>query len=76
MTQLREHLQVRGKVQTLSRARNQPMRYGVQLALCIARQIRPLGQVLVQLFMVVLSGHVLPWAVRNGKEHLGGELLC
>ena len=30
MTQLREHLQGRGKVQTLSRARIQPMGNGVQ----------------------------------------------
>ena len=48
MTQLREHLQGYGKVQTLSRARIQPIGNGVQLTLGVARQVRPLGQILAQ----------------------------
>ena len=75
MTQLREHLQGRGKVQPRSRARIQPMCDGFQLALCIARQIRALGQVLAQQPIGVLIGAALPGAVRIGKEHLEGEPL-
>jgi hypothetical protein len=68
MTQPREHLQGRGKVQTLSRARIQPMGHGVQLMLSVIRQVRPLGQILSQQAIGILVGPALPGAVRMGKE--------
>ena len=75
MTQLREDLQGRGEVQALSRARIQPMRDGVQLALRVARQVCALRQVLTQQPIGILIGPALPGAVRIGKEHLDGEAL-
>jgi hypothetical protein len=44
--QLRIDFQGRRKVETLSWARIETMGNGVQLALCVARQVRALGQVL------------------------------
>ena len=52
-----------------------PMRDGVQLALRVARQVRPLGQVLAQQPVRVFIGPSLPRAVRIGKEDLDRELL-
>ena len=75
MTQLCEHLQGRGEVEALSRARIQPMGDGIQLALRIARQVRPLGQVLAQQAIGVLIGPALPGAMRIRKEHLDREPL-
>ena len=68
MTQLRRDFQGRGEVQTLSRARVQPMRDGVQFALRVARQVRPLGQVLAQQPIRIFVGATLPGAIRIGKE--------
>jgi hypothetical protein len=56
MAQLRKDFQGRGKVETFPRARVQPMRDGVQLTWGVARQVRPLGQVLAQQAMGVLVG--------------------
>ena len=75
MTQLREDLQGRGEVQALSRARIQPQRDGVQLALRVARQVCALRQVLTQQPIGILIGPALPGAVRIGNEHLDGEAL-
>ena len=68
MTQLRRDFQGRGEVQTRSRARVQPMRDGVQFALRVARQVRPLGQVLAQQPIRIFVGATLPGAIRIGKE--------
>ena len=68
MTQVRRDFQGRGEVQTLSRARVQAMRDGVQFALRVARQVRPLGQVLAQQPIRILVGATLPGAIRIGKE--------
>ena len=68
MAQLRIDFQGRGKVQTFSRACVQAMGDGIQLALCVARQVRALGQVLAQPPIRVLVGAALPRARRIGKE--------
>ena len=68
MTQLCIDFQGRGEVQTLSRARVQPMRDGVQLALRVPRQVRALGQVLAQQAIRVFVGAPLPRAIRIRKE--------
>ena len=73
--QLRIDFQGRGKAQTFSWARVQPMGDGVQLALGVARQVRALGQVLAQQAIRVLVGAALPGAVRIGKEDLDREPL-
>ena len=73
MTQLRIDFQWRRKVETFSRARVQAMGNGVQLPLCIPRQVRPLRQVLAQQSVGVLVGAALPGAVRIGKEDLDGK---
>ena len=75
MAQLRIDFQGRGKVETFSRARVQPMGDGVQLALGVARQVRALGQVLAQQPIRVLVGAALPRAVGIGKEHPDREPL-
>ena len=69
MAQLRIDFQGRGKVETFSRSRVQPMGDGVQLALGVARQVGALGQVLAQQAIRILVGAALPGAVRIGKEH-------
>ena len=69
MAQLRIDFQGRGEVETLSRARVQAVGDGVQLALRVARQVRPLGQVLTQQPIRVLVGPPLPGAMRIRKEH-------
>jgi hypothetical protein len=48
MTQLRKDFQGRGEVQTFSWACVEAMGNGVQLALGVARQVRPLGELLAQ----------------------------
>ena len=68
MTQLCEDLQRRGEVEALSRARIQPMCDGVQLVLGVARQIRPLGQVLPQQAIGVLIGAALPGLRGSAKN--------
>ena len=68
MTQLYIDFQGRGEVQTFSRARVEAMRDGIQLTLCVPRQVRTLGQVLAQQPVGVLVGAALPRAVRIGKE--------
>ena len=75
MTQLRIDFQGRGEVQTLSRARIEAMRNGIQLALRVARQVGALGQVLAQQPVRVFIGAPLPGAVRIGKEDLDREPL-
>ena len=75
MTQMREHLQRRGEVETFARAGIQPMRDGAQLALGVARQIRAIGQVLAQQASGVLMGPALPVAIRIATEELDRELL-
>ncbi len=75
MAQVRIDFQGRGKVQTFSGARVQPMGDGVQLALGVARQVRALGQVLAQQAIRVFVGAALPRAVRIGKEDLDREPL-
>lgn len=70
MTQLRIDYQGRGEVRTFSGARVDAMRDGVQLALRVPRQVRALGQVLVQQPIGVLVAAALPRAVRIGKEYL------
>ena len=75
MAQLRIDFQGRGEVETFPRACVQAMRDGVQLALRVARQVRPLGQVLAQQPVRVFIGPSLPRAVRIGKEDLDRELL-
>ena len=76
MAQLRIDFQGRGKVETFSRARVQPMGDGVQLALRVARQVRALGQVLAQQPVRVFVGAALPRAVRIGKEDLDRKPLA
>ena len=80
MAQVRIDFQGRGEVEAFSRARVQAMRDGVQLALGVARQVRPLGEVLAQQAIGVLVGAALPGAVRIGKEDLDreplGQALC
>jgi hypothetical protein len=49
---------------------------GVQLALCVTRQVRALGQVLAQQPINVFVGATLPQAVRIGKEHPDREPRC
>jgi hypothetical protein len=73
MTQLGEDLKRRGPVETFSWPGIQLMGDGVQLALRIARQIRPLGQVLAQQAIGVLIGPALPRAMRIGEEDLDRE---
>jgi hypothetical protein len=73
MTQLGEDLKRRGPVETFSWPGIQLMGDGVQLALRIARQIRPLGQVLAQQAMGVLIGPALPGAMWIGEEDLNRE---
>jgi hypothetical protein len=76
MTQWRIDFQWRRKVETFSRARVQAMGNGVQLPLCIPRQVRTLRQVLAQQAIGVLVGAALPRAVRIGKEDLDHEPRC
>jgi hypothetical protein len=73
MTQLRIDFQWRRKVETFSRARVQAMGNGVQLPLCIPRQVRTLRQVLAQQPVGVLVCAALPWTVRISKEDLDGK---
>jgi len=68
MAQVRIDFQGRGKVETLPRARVQAVRDGVQLALRVARQVRPLGQVLAQQPIRIFVGATLPGAIGIGKE--------
>jgi len=75
MAQVRRDFQGRGEVQTFSRARVQAMGDGVQLALCVARQIRPLGQILAQQPIGVLVGASLPGTMRIRKEDADGQSL-
>lgn len=67
MAQVRIDLQGRGKVQTFAWARIQPMRHGVQLALGVARQIRPFGQVLAQQPSGILVGAALQVFFAHGQ---------
>ena len=76
MTQLRKHLQGRCPVETFSRSSVQPMRNGIELTLGVARQIRPLRQILPQEPIGVFVGATLPGTMRIGKEHADGESLC
>ena len=48
MAQVRIDFQGRGKVEAFSGTRVEAVRDGVQLTLRLARQVRPLGQVLAQ----------------------------
>ena len=59
MTQLREHPQRRGPVETFSRLGIEAMGDRIQLALGVARQIRPLGQILAQQPIGILIGPAL-----------------
>jgi hypothetical protein len=61
MARLRIDFQGRGEVQTFSWARLQAMGDSVQLTLCVALQLRPLRQVLVQLHIPVF----IPAAVNS-----------
>ena len=72
---LRVGFQGRGKVETFSRARVQPMGDGIQLTLGVTGQVRPFGQVLAQQAIGVFVGATLPGAVRLGKEDLDREPL-
>jgi hypothetical protein len=73
--EFRIDFQGRGKVETFSRARVQPMGDGVQFALAVARQVRAFGQVLAQQAIRVLVGATLPGAIRIGKVDLDREPL-
>ena len=75
MAQLRINFQGRGKVETFPGTCIQPMGHGVQLSLSVARQVRPLGQVLAQQPVGILVGASLPRRMGIGKEHLNLELL-
>jgi hypothetical protein len=75
MTQLRRDFQGCGTVETFPRTRVQPMGDGVQLMFGIARQVRPLGEVLTHQPARVFIGAALPGAIRIGKEDLDGEAL-
>jgi hypothetical protein len=63
------------KVQTFSWVRVQPMGNGVQIVLGVARQVRALGQILVQQAICVLVGIALPGAVGIRKEYSDCESL-
>ncbi len=75
MAQVRIDFQGRGKVETFPPARVQPMGDGVQRALCVARQIRALGQVLAEEPIRIFIRAALPRAVGIGKEHPDREPL-
>lgn len=75
MAQLRIDFQGRSKVEAFSGACVQAMGDDVQLALGVARQVRPFGEVLAQQPIGVLVGPTLPGAVRIGKEDLDREPL-
>ena len=75
MAQVRIGFQGRGNVETFPRARVQPMRDDIQLALRVPRQVRTLGQVLAQQPIGVIIRAALPRAVGIGKEHPDGEPL-
>ena len=72
---LRVGFQGRGKVETFSRARVQPMGDGGQLELGIVRQVRALRQVLTEQAIRVFIGAALPRAVGIGKEDADREAL-
>ena len=63
-------------METFPRARVQAMGDGVQLALRVARQVRPLGEVLAQQPVRVFIGAALPRAIRIGNEDLDRESRC
>lgn len=75
MGQLRINFQGCGEVETFSQTRVQPMGNGVQLPLGVARQVRPLGQVLAQQPVRILVGSSLPRRMGIGKEHLNRKVL-
>jgi hypothetical protein len=75
MTQLCTHLQGRRPVETFSRSRVPPMGDGLQLALGVARQGPPLGQILPQQALSVFVGAALPGTMRIRKEHSDGQSL-
>ena len=58
--QVRRDFQGRGKVETFSRARVQPVGDGVQLTLRIDRQVRAFRPVLAQQAIRILVGAGLP----------------
>ena len=60
MAQVRVDFQGRGNVQALSWARVQAIGNGVQLALLVAPQVRPLGEVLAQQALSMLVGAARP----------------
>ena len=70
MTHLCEHLQLRGEVEALSRARIQPMGDGVQLTLGVARQNHAFRQVLAQQAIGVLIGPALPGAIYKDQQRI------
>ncbi len=76
MVQMRRDLQRRGIPEAFSWACVEPMgNNDVQLALGVARQVGPLGQVLAQQAIGILVGPPLPGAVQIGKEDLDREML-
>ena len=75
MARVRIDFQRRGKSETFSRSRVQPMGNGIQLTLGIPKQIRALPHVLTQQAISMLVGAALPGAVRLGNEHLDREAM-
>jgi len=73
MAQLRIDLQWRRKAEAFPWARVEPMSNRVQLALGVAGQVGPFGQVLTQQAIGILVGPTLPGAVWIGKEDLDRE---
>lgn len=59
MAQLRVHFEQRRKVKTVPWAGVPPMGDGIQLTLCIPRQIGTLGQILAQQAIDILVGPAL-----------------
>jgi len=76
MTQVRKHLQGRRPVQTFSRSRVQPVGDGIQFPLGIARQVRPLRQILPQLAIGVLVGATLPGDYVDPQRTLGWPVVA
>ena len=70
MAQVCMDFQERGNVEPYARAQIQAMHDGVHLALHVPRQVRALGQALVQEAVGVLVGAALPRTVRIDNEDL------
>ena len=75
MTQVSKHLQWGRPIQTFSWSGVQPLGNGIQLSLCIGRQVRAFGQILTEQAIGIFIGPSLPRTMWIGKEHLHGQPL-